>query len=96
MILEGHNRHEGLLRVMESLMTRNQKILPEEQIKKLANEWNQEHCSPPLDGKEFDKQWKCAIKYLQKVGPESNSETNAVELSDGNGEAAKSKDIKKT
>ena len=35
-ILEGHNRHEGLLRVMESLIRRLEKMYSEEEIKKLA------------------------------------------------------------
>jgi hypothetical protein len=55
-ILEGHNRHEGLLRAMESLIFRNKEILSKEKIKDLAYEWNQEHCNPPIDNKEFEKQ----------------------------------------
>ncbi len=35
-IFEGHNRPEGLLRAMESLISRNKKILSEEKIKQLA------------------------------------------------------------
>ncbi len=65
-ILEGHNRHEGLLRAMESLIFRNKDILSKEKIKVLAYEWNQEHCNPPLDDKEFEKQWNCAIDFIRK------------------------------
>ena len=35
-ILEGHNRHEALLRIMESLLQRNRRILSLEKIKQLA------------------------------------------------------------
>jgi hypothetical protein len=63
-IYEGHNRHEALLRAMESLIQRNKGILSEERIKQLVYEWNSEHCVPPLDNKEFEKQWKCATKFI--------------------------------
>ena len=65
-ILEGHNRHEALMRVMESLISRNKQIFSEEKIKKLASEWNHDHCSPPLDDKEFEEQWICAKKFIEK------------------------------
>jgi hypothetical protein len=54
-ILEGHNRHEQLLRVMESLIKRNHKILSLSEIQKIASEWNIKHCSPHLDDIEFNK-----------------------------------------
>jgi D5 N terminal like len=63
-IPEGHNRHEALLRVMESLIRRNKGILSDERIKQLAYEWNSEHCVPPLDNREFEKQWECATKLI--------------------------------
>ena len=65
-ILEGNNRHEGLLRAMESLLKRNQGILDLEQIKQFAQIWNQKHCEPPLDNKEFEKQWECATKFVSQ------------------------------
>jgi len=52
-ILKGNNRHEALLRISESLIQRNKKILLVDKIKELAYEWNQQHCKPPLDDKEF-------------------------------------------
>ena len=67
-IFEGHNRHEALMRVMESLIARNYSILSLEEIKPLAQQWNQKHCSPPLDDKEFEKQWKCATDFIGKKG----------------------------
>ena len=54
-IFEGHNRHEDLMRIMESLIARTSSILSLEEIKPLAQQWNMKHCSPPLDDKEFDK-----------------------------------------
>ena len=53
-IFEGHNRHETLMRAMESLIARNSGISSIEEIKLLAQQWNQKHCSPPLDDKEFE------------------------------------------
>ena len=60
-VYEGNNRHEDLMRTMESLIQRNRGILSEDETKSLAHRWNQEHCRPPLDDKEFEKQW-----YAQK------------------------------
>ena len=74
-ILEGHNRHLEILRVMESLLQRNRGILPIEEIKKLAENRNQQLCNPPLDKIEFEKQWQCALKY---VGKNINNNTGAT------------------
>ncbi len=79
-ILEGHNRHEGLLRVMESLIFRNKDILSKEKIKVLAFEWNQQHCDPPLDNKEFEKQWACAIDFIKKNGFDKDENTEHTPL----------------
>jgi hypothetical protein len=65
-IAEGHNRHEALLRVMESLIVRNSSILSLDKIKKLAKDWNNQQCRPPLDDKEFEKQWKCSLRFVTK------------------------------
>jgi hypothetical protein len=62
----GSNRHECLLRVMESLIQRNKGILIEEEIKELAEKWNQSHCEPPLEHNDLDKQWKCAKKFIER------------------------------
>ncbi len=67
----GNNRHEGLLRIMESLIARNSSILSEDKIKEIAYEWNQIHCEPPLDDIEFEKQWKDSKKYIGKNQPDS-------------------------
>ena len=79
-ILEGHNRHEGLLRAMDSLIFRNKEILSKEKIKELAYEWNQEHCNPPLDNKEFEKQWTCAIDFINKNRVDKNEKTEDTPL----------------
>jgi DNA replicative helicase MCM subunit Mcm2 (Cdc46/Mcm family) len=65
-IFEGHNRHEALLRIMESLIKRNEAILDKNQIKRLAHEWNLIHCIPPLDEKEESKQWKDSMKFIEE------------------------------
>ena len=65
-ILKGHNRHEAVLRISESLIQRNKKILSVDKIRVLAYEWNQQHCKPPLDDKEFKRQWKDALKFTTR------------------------------
>jgi len=65
-ILEGHNRHLELLRVMESELQRNRGIKPLEDIKQISQFWNRKHCIPPLNDIEFERQWKDAIKFVSK------------------------------
>ncbi len=76
-IYEGHNRHEALLRVMESLLRRNHAILKEPEIKPLAAQWNQQHCIPPLDDRDFDKQWNDAVKFIQRHNQEQQQQEKA-------------------
>lgn len=65
--LEGHNRHERLLRMMESLLLRNKPILPLDRIKEVARIYNTPgYLDPPLDNEEFEKQWECALKFVIK------------------------------
>lgn len=59
---------------MESLIARNSGILFLEEIKPLAQHWNVKHCSPPLDDKEFEKQWICATDFIAKKGPKPDEE----------------------
>jgi len=49
---------------MESYISRNRDVLSEEQTKQLSNEWNEQHCLPPLDDREFEKQWNCATRFM--------------------------------
>lgn len=63
-VLKGHNRHEALLRVMESLIKRNKQILDEETIKNLCCDYNQSHLKPPLEKEEVEKLWRSAKKFL--------------------------------
>ncbi len=65
-IHEGHNRHEALLRVMESLIRRKRDMLSLDKIKNIAIEWNGQHCKPPLDEKEVEKQWIDALDFINK------------------------------
>ena len=76
-ILEGHNRHEALLRIMESLLQRNRGILSLAKIKQLAYELNPKHCLPPLENKEFEKQWECAVNFISRKNiTENDSQEN--------------------
>lgn len=64
----GNNRHEDVLRKCESLITKLYGQVSLEDIKKLAWDWNVNHCSPPLPLAEFERQWKCAVKYIIAEG----------------------------
>ena len=63
-IYEGNNRHLGLLRIMESLIQRFRGLLTEDEIRNYARDWNQKHCSPPLDENQIKDQWKDAKKFI--------------------------------
>jgi P4 family phage/plasmid primase-like protien len=65
-ILEGHNRHLGILRVMDSLLIKNMGYLTLEEIKEHAQKRNSGLCVPPLDDKEFEKQWKQSLDFAHK------------------------------
>ena len=55
-----------MLRVIESLILRNRTIFSLEEIKDLARDWNSIHCKPPLDDREFERQWKSAVEFIKK------------------------------
>ena len=76
-IYEGHNRHEALLRIMESLIRRTRNIFSEEEIKKLCKQLNESHCVPPLDNREFEKQWLDAKKFIA-LRSDIKDETNSL------------------
>jgi hypothetical protein len=55
-----------LLRVNESLISRNSSILSEVELKKISHNWNLEHCAPPLNEIQEEKQWKDAKSFIKK------------------------------
>ncbi len=63
-VYEGHNRHEALLRAMESYIVKNKSKKKIEEIKKMAAKWNDKHNYPPLDNIQFEKQWDDAQNFL--------------------------------
>lgn len=77
----GNNRHEALLRVMESLILKLRNFYSEEKVKDLASEYNLQHFDPPLNEREFEVQWKDAKKFVAKnKKPDSHaSEANKDE-----------------
>lgn len=74
-IYQGQNRQLQLLRVMRSLLKRNEDILSLEDIKGLAYGWNNKHCKPPLSDSECEEKWKGAIKYLKNNNKSSLRES---------------------
>jgi hypothetical protein len=81
-IYEGHNRHEALLRVMESLIKRNFSILRLEQIRTLSHDWNKQHCVPPLGETEEEQQWRDAIRFIDKSTKDDGKSNTDKEESD--------------
>ena len=65
-ILEGHNRHLGILRVMDSLLVKNMGFLTLDEIKRHAYTRNLEVCVPPLDDGDMERQWKQALNYANR------------------------------
>jgi hypothetical protein len=89
-IIEGNNRHEALLRVMDSLIRRLYGIMSLEEIRQYASDWNQKHCQPPLDNTEFEKQWKQATKFIltqieneEELGNATSSKTEQKQEQQG-------------
>ncbi len=76
-IRAGNNKSGALMRVMESLISRNRNILTEGQILALSQQWNQEHCEPPLDESKVNYQWECAKGFIQE-----NITTNETNIQD--------------
>lgn len=79
-IYKGSNRHEALLRIMESLILRNRRILKPEIIKEIAENWNRKQCVPPLDSNEVDRQWKDANAYVVRLLRQQGREPTEKEL----------------
>ena len=65
-IIEGHNRHLGMLRVLDSLLIKNIGFLSLDEIKEHAKKRNSELCVPPLDNSELEKLWQQAYGYAIK------------------------------
>jgi P4 family phage/plasmid primase-like protien len=86
-VLKGHNRHEDLLRVMESLIARNKDVLPLDQIKEIARKHNSmEFYEEPLSEVDFDRLWKQAVRFI-----ESKNENKAEDSSNDDEESDKNK-----
>jgi P4 family phage/plasmid primase-like protien len=90
-VLKNHNRHEALMRIMESLIKRNMQILGLNEIKEFARKWNDKHCKPPLDNKQFEKQWKSATEFIVISSASASASTNSNPYNN-NGEDETQKD----
>jgi Bifunctional DNA primase/polymerase, N-terminal len=65
-IYEGHNRHLAVLRACDSLLRKFHRDFSEDEIREMAWNWNEKHCEPPLDDKEFEKQWQQSKKWIAR------------------------------
>jgi hypothetical protein len=68
--------------MMESLIQRLGPIMTEELIKEMAQKMNLEHLKPPLDEKEFERQWKDAKNFISKnaENAEPTDKSNIADL----------------
>ena len=82
-IYEGHNRHEALLRAIDSLLRRTAGTLSIDQIEQLCRDWNTKHCQPILDDREFQKQWKSAIRFITNSSDDKSTGDNKAPTTDG-------------
>jgi hypothetical protein len=76
---------------MESLIVRNRTILSIYKIQELAREWNNIHCEPPLDDKEFHRQWNDAKRFIDRKNRQDEQSygitaKNAVDDNENNDE----------
>jgi hypothetical protein len=63
-IYEGNNRHEALMRYMESQIKTKYGRWTWSEFKQDGYCWNQICCKPPLDDKEFERQWDSACNFI--------------------------------
>ncbi|MFZ0514125.1 MAG: phage/plasmid primase, P4 family, partial [Candidatus Nitrosopolaris sp.] len=78
-IYEGNNRHGAVLRVADSLIKRLRRIFLENKIKAMAWEWNVQHCVPPINEIDFDRQWPGSVKFINKKEENNNTNKNIPE-----------------
>lgn len=67
-ITAGNNRHEAVLRICSSLIIRLARIMSEDEIMKIAIDWNDRHCDPPINAVDFARQWVESKEFASKVG----------------------------
>ena len=60
----------------------------------MAYDWNQEHCKPSLDDNEFERQWNCAIEFIEKNGFVNDENLIIIEENENENEPITSQDIK--
>jgi P4 family phage/plasmid primase-like protien len=81
--MNGHNRHEDLHRVMDSLIKRNYDIIPLEKIKQLAREHNTiEFYEEPISDIDFERQWIQAVRFIRSKN-EEDSQVTAIKEDPG-------------
>ena len=80
----GHNRHEAVLRIMDSLIGKLNDILPLEKIKQLAWEQSNKICATPLQENELERQWKAALKFIERKNQGKENRKQGNENSESN------------
>ncbi len=62
--IEEGNREIEAHRVATGLLFALQRLLPEDKVRAILDNWNQAHCNPPLPKRDIDTAWKSAVKYV--------------------------------
>jgi hypothetical protein len=86
-VLEGHNRHEAIMRYIESLLWNNP-MMPLRDIEHIAMLKNNRLCKPPLDKSEFEKQFNAALQFIMRKTKEGGGKKN-IDPRDGAGKLEK-------
>jgi hypothetical protein len=79
-VKEGNNRHLDVLRIAEHYLLTE----PEDALEK-TQRWNQEHAIPPLREVDLNYQFKCAIKFVEKIKAAEEEKKKQEEEDDGGG-----------
>jgi hypothetical protein len=64
-IYEGNNRHLNLLRKIDSWYAKSNKTLTFDELCIRANEWDKNHCNPPLGEKDVPKLVEQAMSFIE-------------------------------
>lgn len=72
-IHEKHNRHEAVMRYMESKKIKN-KEFTDSQILESGLVWNNTHCKPPLSLEQMNKQLKYALNFTGRIEEKKNTD----------------------
>jgi len=69
----GHNRHEAVLRVIEHCYLKYRESKPLDEIYDISWKWNLNHCKPPLNQSDFERQINDGFRFVDKTNANDNN-----------------------